>query len=275
MDWGAADATAGPDELGAPWAPSLTLDAFSGRLDHLLTLVRAQRIDLSEISLAALVDQLATALRHAPAQTPLGQKGDWVVMAAWLVQLRSRLLLPADAPEQPAAAAEADELRGRLVKLQQMQGLASWLEHRPQLGREVFARGRPEVFGVSIENPQAVDVIEFLWASLMLFDDDMQGTDTAAEYRPRWLNLYSVPDARIRILRLLAETANERWFETLLPQPLEGAETKHGSALRQRSAWSSTFIASLELAKQGDVALAQEAFLSPISIRPTTAQQPL
>src|ERR1700722_10249049 len=95
----------GPDE-GEGASPFLTLAGFTGPLDHLLTLARAQKIDLADISLAALVDQLTAALRQAPATTPLGQKGDWVVMAAWLVQLRSRLLLPADSPAQQDAVAE-------------------------------------------------------------------------------------------------------------------------------------------------------------------------
>jgi segregation and condensation protein A len=93
---------------------------------------------------------LTTALRQAPATFPLGQKADWVVMAAWLVQLRTRLLLPADAPGQHEAAAEADQLRGRLVALEAMQALAGWLERRPQPGHDVFARGRPELFGISV-----------------------------------------------------------------------------------------------------------------------------
>ena len=67
-------------------SPSLALEGFSGSLEGLLTLARAQKVDLGGISLAALVDQLAAALQRAPAATPLGQKGDWVVMAAWLVQ---------------------------------------------------------------------------------------------------------------------------------------------------------------------------------------------
>jgi segregation and condensation protein A len=123
---------------------------------------RAQKIEIGKISLDALVDQLATALQQAPAETPLGQKGDWVVMAAWLVQLRARLLLPADAPAQQDAAAEVDRLRGRLVALEEMQALAGWLDRRPQLGHDVFARGRPEVFGVSVEAGSAIDVVAFL-----------------------------------------------------------------------------------------------------------------
>ena len=182
-----------------------TLDGFAGPLDHLLTLARAQKIDLSRISLAALVDQLVAALRQAPAKMPLGQKGDWVVMAAWLVQLRARLLLPADAPAQQEAAAEADVFRGRLVALEEIQALAGWLERRPQLGHDVFGRGQPEIFGVSVEAGQAVDVVEFLWASLALFDDDTAAADTATVYQARPFELYAVAEARERILQLLAE----------------------------------------------------------------------
>ena len=89
------------------------------------------------------------------------------------MQLRARLLLPAGAPVQQEAAAEVEQLRTRLGALQTMRALAGWLEQLPQLGHDVFARGRPpsraqspEIFGVSVEASQALDVVEFLWASL-------------------------------------------------------------------------------------------------------------
>ena len=185
-------------------SPYLTLEGFTGPLDHLLVLARAQKIDLFDISLTALLDQLAAALRAAPASMPLGQKGDWVVMAAWLVQLRTRLLLPADAPGQQQAAAEADQLRDRLLALEDVQALALWLEQRPQLGRDVFARGRAELFGVSVEAGPAIDVTEFLWASLALFDDEAP-PDTAVTYQPAPLRLHSVAEARTRILQRLTD----------------------------------------------------------------------
>jgi hypothetical protein len=160
-DVGQALPAAGQDGSrgGEGGSPFLRLDGFAGPLDHLLTLARAQQIDLSAISLTALVDQLVVALREAPGKIPLGQKGDWVVMAAWLVQLRARLLLPADAPAQQEAAAEADQFRGRLVALEEIQALAGWLERRPQLGHDVFTRGQPEIFGNSVEAGQAIDVV--------------------------------------------------------------------------------------------------------------------
>jgi segregation and condensation protein A len=259
---------------GEAHTPVLALDGFNGPLERLLILARAQRIDLARIPIGDLVDQLASALRQAPPTTPLGQKGDWVVMASWLVQLRSLLLLPAESPAQQAAEIEAEQLREHLVTLQAMQALAAWLDHRPQLGRDVFARGQPEVLGQSIETTHQVDVIEFLWASLTLFDDDNQRVDTNPLYRPRWLDLYSVADARARILRLLAESPEGHRLDTLLPEASATASTETHPVSRQRSAWASTFIASLELAKQGDVVLAQDGVFAPIHVgRPPVESQ--
>jgi segregation and condensation protein A len=245
--------------------PFLTLEGFSGPLDHLLTLARAQRIDLTAIPLSALLDQLAAALQQAPASVPLGQKGDWVVMAAWLVQLRTRLLLPADPAAQQDAVAEAGQLRDRLIALQEVQALAGWLERSPQLGRDVFARGRPEVFGVSAGTAEVVDVVEFLWASLALFDDHPMA-DTVDVYRPVSRPLHSVVAARERILRSLAESPDGGPLDRFLPELSDAGGAEALSGLRRRSAWSSTFVAGLELARQGEVALSQHEPWSAIQI---------
>jgi segregation and condensation protein A len=258
-----------PDRAGTP---HLTLGEFSGPLHHLLTLARAQKIDLAAIPLAALTDQLEAALSRATeparegAATPLGRKGDWVVMTAWLVQLRSLLLLPADAPGCEDAAAEADQLRTRLAGLEAMQALAGWLEHRPQLGHDVFARGRPELFGVSVDAGPAIDVVEFLWASMAQFDDAAAPEmDTDTVYQPRLFpDLYAVAEARTRILQRLAALPDGGPFDALLPAT--GGAT--ASDLRRRSAWSSTLAASLELARQGDMVLDQDAGFQPIRVRP-------
>ncbi|MEJ1976605.1 MAG: segregation/condensation protein A [Acetobacteraceae bacterium] len=193
--------------------PRLELDGFSGPLALLLTLARAQEVDLARLSLPDLLDQLAAALQQG---APLGEKGDWVVMATWLVLLRSRLL-PEDAPAQEAAETEADHLRDRLVALQAVQALAAWLDRRPLLGRDVFARGRPEFIGTTIGSEPEIDVVAFLWASLALFDDD-EAPDTTTLYRPLWLDLHATPEARERILRLLAETPGGGRLDRFLPQ---------------------------------------------------------
>jgi segregation and condensation protein A len=244
----------------------------------LLVLARAHEIDLTRLPLVALVDQLATALQHAPPATPLGQKGDWVVMTAWLVQLRSRLLLPADPAVQPQAEAQAVELRDRLVDLQAMQALARWRDGRPQLGRDVFARGQPEDFAAALGAEPEVDVVGFLWASLALFDEVEDAVDTAAVYQPRRQYGYgdSVVAARARILALLAQAPEGGCLEQFLPDAAEAALT--GEAIRSRVrrglAWGCTFVASLELAKQGDLTLAQEGLFEPIHVRPPEALLP-
>jgi segregation and condensation protein A len=262
----AADPVDPPMGAGAG-PPRLALDGFTGPLDDLLALARAQQIDLAKISLTDLVDQLAMALRQTPATLPLGQKGDWLVMAAWLVQLRSVLLLPGDASAQQGALAAAEHLRGQLAALQTAQALAGWLDRRPQFGHDVFARGRPELFEVSVEANQAIDGVEFLWASLALFDDEPE-PETAPVYQPRPLNLYTVAAARDRIRQRLTEVPDGTSLERLLPEPPDTTESAGRAKLRRRSAWASTLVAGLELAKQGEVVMGQEGDFQPIHVAP-------
>ena len=266
MDGTAAASAAEADGEGEGASPWLDLAGFHGRLARLLALARARRIDLARIALPVLVDQLVAALREAGGRTPLALQADWVVMAAWLVQLRARLLLPADAEARDAAAAEAAQLRRGLARLDAVQEAARWLDARPRLGRDVFARGRPELMGIGTATLHQVDVVEFLWASLALFDDDLPPPDTAPRYRPAWLDLHAVPDARDRILQHMAGHTDTCRLDQLLPEAsAPGAAPRN--VLRGRSGWTSTFVASLELAKQGDVALTQEEVFGPISVQ--------
>jgi segregation and condensation protein A len=254
------------DGAGEGTTPRLTLEGYHGDLDALLTLARGQKIDLTTISVLDLVDQLTAAVRDAPAATSLAQKGDWLVMAAWLLQLRSRLLLPADAPVHQAA--KDGRLRNRLTDLAEIQALAGWLDGRPQLGRDVFVRGQPpEGYGPAMETASEIDVIELLWASMALFDGGALEGNVADAYRPPVRGLYSVPEARARILRRLSETPSGLSLEQLLPD--EGL-----SALRKRGAWASTLIAGLDLAKQGDVQLAQTDPFTAVHVSPAPTEPP-
>ena len=262
---------AAPDELtqtGEGQAPRLELDGFSGPLDRLLALARDHRIDLARLSLAALVSQLAAALEQA---VPLGLKADWLVMAAWLLHLRSQLLLPVDAPTHRAAVKQAGQLRTGLVGLRAVQALAAWLDARPQLGREVFAWGQPERVGVSVVAGHEAVVIEFLWAAMALFDDGPANPDAAPRYRPHPLGLHSVPDAHTRIMHLLAACSDGQTLDRLLPEPTTGARGGTDAVLKRCSAWASTFVASLELAKAGEVRLMQEEAFSMVHVRPAQA----
>jgi segregation and condensation protein A len=120
---------------------------------------------------------------------------------------------------------------------------------------------------MSVDAGQAVDVIEFLWASLALFDDAAAPLTTTL-YRPRPVELYAVAEARDRIRRRLAETPGGAPLDRLLPDPPEQPGRDARETLRRRSAWSSTLIASLELAKQGEVELGQGEDFEPIHVAP-------
>ena len=252
-------------EQAAPAAiPTMVLDGYTGPLDHLLAMARAHKVDLARLSLRDIADQLIAAIEQASPSAPLGQRAGWLVMGAWLVQLRSRLLLPGDGPAQDAADAEAGGLRDRLRELHRVQALAAWLDGRPQLGRDVFARGTPE-WAEPVGPGYQADAIEFLWAAMSLFDADLSVAETAPAYRPAWLDLHSVPDARERIRRRMAEAPAPIALVQLLPPSAPDGPAP--GALKRRSAWSSTFVASLELAQQGEVGLEQDKAFAPIHVR--------
>ena len=256
-----------PERAGEGTSPHLDLRGFSGPLAQLLALARTQDIDLKKISLAALVDQLTTALAGTGHATPLAHKGEWVVMAAWLVWLRSRLLLPADSPAQQDAAAEAGRLRENLLALHAAQGLAAWLASRPQLGVDVFVRGAPEWVGTGFSTLYQVDVVGFLWTSMALFDDGARDVDTGVVFRPPWHDLHSPIDARRRILAVLASLPDGASLERFLPAIDADDDRRARPGLRRRSAWASTLLAGLELTRHGEVFLAQEGAFLPIHLR--------
>jgi segregation and condensation protein A len=191
--------------LRVPAIPVLHLEGFDGPMDLLLDLAERQRIDFGRMSILALAEQFVAAMAQFGDRVTIERRADWLVMATRLVLLRSRLLFP----ESPAAAAAAErdaasELR-RIDDLAELRAAAAWLGARPVLGQEVFTRGAPERQGVHLDATYEVDVIAFLWASLSLFEEDTDDLDTVARYRPVWADLYSVTEARDRILRVLGE----------------------------------------------------------------------
>ncbi|HZZ57123.1 MAG TPA: segregation/condensation protein A [Opitutaceae bacterium] len=253
--------------------PILHLDGFDGPMDLLLDLVERQRIDLGQMSILALVEQFLVAFDQMRDRVPIERRADWLVMATRLVLLRSRLLFPESPEAAKAAEQEAASALRRLDELVAMRAAAAWLGAQPILGERVFPRGMPERTGLQLGTEHEVDVIAFLWASLALFEDDAPPPDTVTRYRPSWTDLYSVGEARDRILRILGEGGDGATLDRFLPEmPAMTDEngTPFHDALSRSSAWATTFSASLELAKQGDVALAQaEAFWSVHVSRPT------
>jgi segregation and condensation protein A len=248
----------------------LSLDGFAGSLDVLLALARTQRIDLASLDLLIMVEQLVAAMQDR-IDAPLSRRADWVVTAAWLLLLRSHLMLPPRDPRQEVAAAEADRLKVRLLSLQDVRALASWLDRQPQLGQDVFGRGMPEPGQDPPGDQAAVDRIEFVWACIALFDGDWSRAPLEPEaiYVPRAMDLYSVEEARERIRCCLAKQGDGRSLSlaALLPsqERSRSIEEREQPAhrVRHRSAWTTTLIACLEMTKQGEL-LVQEDTTQPL-----------
>ena len=250
---------AAPTEL----APILAVDGFAGPLDWLLEMAQARKIDLARLSIAALIEAFATAMEAALARqiggraTELGRRGVWLVMAATLAFLRSRLLLPSDSSEAKAAEDEAEALRYRLVSRAQVRAAADWLERRPQLGRDVFGCGT----GDRRHNDGRVgDITELLRACLIA----LRVPDQADAYRPRPPPLWQVSDAIARMHQLLGALPDGSPLTAFLPTV---GGTEPGRALRRRVAISSTLVAGLELARAGSLALDQDMPWTPIRVQ--------
>jgi segregation and condensation protein A len=264
-----ADA-AHPAEAAAEWedppradradtAPVLAVDGFAGPLDWWLDLARAQKIDLSKISIAALIGAFSAALETALAKRTelrLAHWAGWTVMAATLTELWSRLLLPPDAPAARAAVEEAEALRRHLLERARMRTAADWLDQRAQLGRDAFRRGRPEVSAAG----RGGDLTDLLRACLPAL---LVPEAAAVALQPRPPPLWTAHDALARVTRLLDGLPNGSVLTDFLPRIPEDAPAR---ALRYRAALASTLIAGLELARDGALGLEQQADWTPIHL---------
>jgi segregation and condensation protein A len=192
-------------------------------------------------------------------QVPLSRLAEWHIMAAWLTLLRTRLLLP-ELPDDTAQA-EAAGLRQRLADREAARRLAEWLERRDQLGREVFARGEPEVAADALP---AADLTALLRACLTLLDLPWR----ERVYRPRPPQLWRAPEAMARIRAQLPGLPAGATLDELLP-PTPATE---GAALWRRSALASTLLAGLELCRDGAAKLDQDAAFGGIIVRPGDAE---
>ena len=227
----------------------------------LLELARAQRVDLAQLSIATLVEQFTAAIDAAidRRQVPLSRLAEWHIMAAWLTLLRTRLLLP-DPPDE-AAQAEAAGLRQRLVDRDVARRLADWLERRPQLGREVFARGEAEQ---AADVQPAADLTALLRACLTVLELPTR----ERVWRPAPPPLWRVPDAIAHMRTLLTALPQGAALQTFLP-PVAGQGA--GVLLQRRAALASTLMAGLELCREGAAALDQDAAYGRIVVRPGNA----
>ncbi|MDE2582553.1 MAG: segregation/condensation protein A [Rhodospirillales bacterium] len=255
----APDATpigATPDESGAG-ALMLRLDGFEGPLDLLLDLARAQKVDLARISILALVQQYLAVIEGAR-QVRLELAADWLVMAAWLTWLKSRLLLPADSAAAEEAEEAAEVLAARLRDLMAIRAAARWLGDRPALGRDVFARGAPEDHTEIDRSGLALSLPALLRAYL----GALRRGGGKQRYRPRPLTVWTVQDALARLRILLGSLPDGASLEQFLPD-FAATPTERKAAL------ASTLLAGLELARDGAVELQQDRPFGPLRLRPT------
>lgn len=252
-----------PDDFAeaapAPSRPAplvLDLDGFEGPLDLLLSLARDQKVDLARISILQLADQyLAFIARMRPEELELA--ADYLVMAAWLAYLKSRLLLPEPpAEDEPGAEEMAEALAFHLRRLEAMRGAGEALVRQPRLGIDVFARGAPEEMHLSARPLWQVALYDLLKAYA---DHAARQGSTTLHIEPS--DLYSMDDALHRIESMLGGLVGWTALLGLLPANIGG--------LLRRSAVSAHFVAALELARQGRLQIRQDGgTFGPIWLRP-------
>ena len=238
-------------------AVQLRLEGFEGPLDLLLELARRQRVDLARISITMLVDQYLDAVTSAD-RSDLIQAADWLVMAAWLTWLKSRLLVPAD----PEAAQEAEQaqhvLTQRLVELERVRATADWLGGQPQLGWDMFERGYTEKPGAAVP---AATFMMLMQASLGVFR--LASARPAELYRPRRVVEWTPSQAILRMDAILREHPTGGDLLDFVPTMPGGVADRQASL---RGAIASTLIAGLELTREGRVHLHQDTTFGPIQV---------
>jgi segregation and condensation protein A len=250
VDFDLAQATGEP-------AFTVDLDGFEGPLDLLLELARRQRVDLARISILALAEQYLRFV-EAARKLRLELAADYLVMAAWLAFLKSRLLLPsAERPSDGDAPALAEGLAQRLRALAAIRKAGEYLTGRPRLGRDFFARGEPE----AVEASGRICYQANLYDLLAAYARRAQ-RHALARVRFKTREVWSLADARQALARLVGAQPDWTAFDEFL------LEACADSRMR-RSARASTFAASLELAREGRIEMRQERAFAPLWLRPT------
>lgn len=252
----------------------VNIDGFEGPMDVLLALARTQKVDLKQISILALAEQYLVFVNEAK-KLKLELAADYLVMAAWLTYLKSRLLLPSeDEDEAPTGEELAARLAFQLQRLQAMRNVAAKLFARNRLGRDVFARGAPEGIRVIRKSEYDCSLYELLkgYSELRVRTIDV---DYKIEKRP----VLAIEDARRRLEAILGRIPDWSRLEDFLPtgvaahnlfgvSPEDAAEpTSELSVKMKRSARASTFTAGLELAREGFLEIRQTEAFAPIYVR--------
>jgi segregation and condensation protein A len=242
-------------EIAPEDALLLDLDGYEGPIDVLLALARDQKVDLRKISILDLADQYLAFISRARLLR-LEIAADYLVMAAWLAYLKSRLLLPEPEGEgEPTGAELAAALAFQLQRLQAMREAGARLMARPQLGREIFRRGAPERFKVIARPVYSATLYELLKAY-----GGHAGRRHSGALHILASELYSMDEALKRLTGLIGKTLDWTALATFLPSGL-------ADGLIRRSAIAATFAASLEMVRAGRLRMRQEGSFGPIYVK--------
>ena len=235
------------------------VDGFEGPLDLLLELARRQKVDLTKISVLALAEQYLEFIDQAR-KVRLELAADYLVMAAWLAYLKSRLLLPEEPRgEEPAAADLAAALANRLRRLEAIRAAAEKLSNGPRMGRDMFLRGEPEGIAVIRHSKFQATIYDLLSAYAQ-----QRQKQVLSHVTVRHRLVWSMAEARDAVERLAGHTL--QW--TVLDDYLHRYMT---NPKMRRTVRASSFSASLELVREGKVVLRQDAAFSPIWIKGRSA----
>jgi segregation and condensation protein A len=238
-------------------ALNLSLDGWEGPLDLLLNLARAQKVDLKQISILALTEQYLAFIEDARA-LKLEIAADYLVMAAWLAYLKSCLLLPKDPEADPSPEELALRLQMRLQRLDAMREAGARLIGRDRVGRDVFVRDAPEglrVFKKALWQANAFD----LYAAYGRVRARTQPAMHVVAHR----SVMTLEDAIQRVAAMLGQAVEWTTLEAFLPATLDPAFRK--------SALASSFVAALELARQGRLVIEQDGAFADILVKQAAA----
>jgi segregation and condensation protein A len=251
-DWEQAEA----DAPGAGETLVVDVEGFEGPLDLLLALARTQKVDLARISVLALAQQYLDFIAEAR-RLRLEIAADYLVMAAWLAFLKSKLLLPAeqDAEGEPSGEELAQLLAFRLKRLDAMREAAAQLMTRKRLGRDVFARGMPEPLRVTRKSTYQADLYDLLKA----YAQQRQRTSVRT-WQVRQRPVWSLKEAREELERLLGMTCDWAPLDQLLAEFLVGPELR-------KTALASGFTATLEMTREGALEIRQAKVFAPLLVR--------
>jgi segregation and condensation protein A len=239
----------------------LNIDGYEGPIDVLLDMARHQKVDITKISILQLVRQYLSFIERAKALN-LELAADYLVMAAWLAYLKSRLLLPREENETERSAEDmAAALQFQLQRLESMRNAAEALRRQPTLGQTVFPRGMPEGLKTQTNTQWQVGLYDLLRAY-----GDIELRKKHSSYDLPQFTLMSAEDALLRMGRMLGQLPrtgiNSVWatLESFIPEGIK-------NRLYGRSALASTFTAGLELAKQGKIEIRQDGLFRPVYLR--------